>query len=116
MIMRVSWVACLFVLTLMSLPGCRGRTSSIQAATSPESAVAATQRGTPGAGTGLLAAMEGTLGQIYVQVNPSVVNIRTVQRNLSSSQSCRRCQAIPFLRDHKSLYDRGQGWALSGIR
>src|SRR5512134_3570474 len=79
MIRRVPWVACLFVLTLMALPGCRGRMASVQAATHPESA--ATQRGAPGmAVAGLLAAVEGTLGQIYTQVNPSVVNIRTVQR------------------------------------
>src|SRR5262245_36967484 len=70
MIMRVPWVACLCVLTLMSLPGCRARTSSVQAATNPDSASATSQRGTPGtAVVGLLAAVEGTLGQMYVQVN-----------------------------------------------
>src|SRR5262245_28360043 len=57
MIMRVPWVACLFVLTLMSLPGCRGRMSPVQTATGPESAAA--QRGAPGmAVAGLLGALE----------------------------------------------------------
>ena len=60
MIRRVPWIACLFVLTLMSLPGCRGHMSLVQAWTNPESA--STQRGTPGTTrAGLLAAVEGTL-------------------------------------------------------
>ena len=80
MIIRVPWVAYLCVLALESLPGCRGLMSSGQETSSPESAPAAIQRATPRATAGVLAALEGTLGQIYVEVNPSVVNIRTVQR------------------------------------
>ena len=78
---RVPWGICLFVLSLMFLPGCRSRTSSAPADSGPGAASDATPRATPGVATpGFLSAFEGTLGQIYAQVNPSVVNIRTVQR------------------------------------
>ena len=78
---RVPWGICLCVLALMSLPGCGSRMLSAPTVSNPEAASASTQRATPGAATpGLLSAFEGTLGQIYTQVNPSVVNIRTVQR------------------------------------
>jgi len=78
---RVPWGVCLFVLSIVFLPGCRGRASSAPVASSTEAASASSQRATPGAATpGFLSAFEGTLGQIYTQVNPSVVNIRTVQR------------------------------------
>src|SRR4029450_11523414 len=63
MIRRVPWVACLCMLTLMSLPGCRAYMSSLQAATNPESASATTQRGTPGkAVAGLVGAGGGQGG------------------------------------------------------
>ena len=116
MIMRVPWVACLFVLTLMSLLGCRGRTSSLQGQQVPDKRwAAATQRGAPRARAGLLAAVEGTLEQIYAQVNPSVVNIRTVQRQTVVFPVVPEMrQAIPSPRDHKSLSGKGQGRALSG--
>ncbi len=78
---RVPWGICLFVLALMLLPGCGSRTSSASTVSNPEAASGSTQRATHGAATpGLLSAFESTLGQIYTQVNPSVVNIRTVQR------------------------------------
>src|SRR5262245_52440665 len=73
---RVPWVTCLCVLSLMCLPGCSLHMTSAQIRNGPETA-------SPPAGravSSLLAALEGTLGQIYDQVTPSVVNIRTVQR------------------------------------
>ena len=78
---RVPWGICLCVLALMSLSGYGSRMLSAPTVSNPEAASASTQRATPGAATpGLLSAFESTLGQIYTQVNPSVVNIRTVQR------------------------------------
>ena len=109
MIIRVPWVAYLCVLALVSLPGCRGLMSSGQETSSPESAPAATQRGTPGAAAGLLAALEGTLGQIYVQVNPSVVNIRTVQRQTVVFPVVPEMPGYPFPQGPQEFIRQGSG-------
>jgi serine protease Do len=110
MIRRVPWVACLCMLTLMSLPGCRAYMSSLQAATNPESASATTQRGTPGkAVAGLVAAVEGTLGQIYAQVNPSVVNIRTVQRQTVVFPVVPEMPGYPFPQGPQEFIRQGSG-------
>ncbi len=111
MTVRVPWVTCLLVLSLViCLPGCRGRTPSAQAMSNAEVAAAASQRGTPGlAAAGLLAAVEGTLGQIYAQVNPSVVNIRTVQRQTVVFPVVPEMPGYPFPQGPHEFTRQGSG-------
>jgi len=110
MTVRVLWVACLLVLSLICLPGCRGRTPSAQAMSSTEAAAAGPQRGTSGmAAAGLLAAVEGTLGQIYAQVNPSVVNIRTVQRQTVVFPVVPEVPGYPFPQGPQEFIRQGSG-------
>src|SRR5262245_40650042 len=109
MITRVPWVVYLFVLALMSLSGCRGLTSSAQEASSPGNPPAAIQRVTPGAAAGLLAVLEGTLEQVYVQVNPSVVNIRTVQRQTVVFPVVPEMPGYPFPQGPQEFIRQGSG-------
>lgn len=111
MTVRVPWMTCLLVLSLViCLPGCRGRTPSAQAMSSSEAAAAASQRGTPGlAAAGFLAAVEGALGQIYAQVNPSVVNIRTVQRQTVVFPVVPEMPGYPFPQGPHEFTRQGSG-------
>ena len=45
MTVRVLWAACLLVLSLICLPGCRGQTPSVQAMSNTEAPAAGPQRG-----------------------------------------------------------------------
>ena len=109
MIIRVPWVAYLCVLALVSLAGCRGLMSSGQETSSRDSAPTALQRGTSGAAAGPLAALEGRLGQIYVQVNPSVVNIRTVQRQTVVFPVVPEMPGYPFPQGPQEFIRQGSG-------
>ena len=109
MIRRVPWMAYLCVLALMLLSGCRGLASSAPEASSPESTPTAIQRATPRAAAGLLAALEGTLDQIYVGVNPSVVNIRTVQRQTVVFPVVPEMPGYPFPQGPQEFIRQGSG-------
>jgi 2-alkenal reductase len=58
---------------------------------------------------GLLAAVEGTLGQIYAQVNPSVVNIRTVQRQTVVFPVVPEMPGYPFPQGPQEFIRQGSG-------
>lgn len=74
----VPWVTALLVLTVVILTGCASQPGTAPPPAQPNASAAA--RSLPGLPSGVLAAVQGTLGHIYTQVNPSVVNIRTVHR------------------------------------
>jgi len=61
------------------------------------------------AAAGLLAAVEGTLGQIYAQVNPSVVNIRTVQRQTVVFPVVPEVPGYPFPQGPQEFIRQGSG-------
>jgi S1-C subfamily serine protease len=109
MIRRIPWVVYLCVLALMSLMGCHGLVSSAPQASNPESTSATIQRAAPRAAVGLLAALEGTLGQIYVSVNPSVVNIRTVQRQTVVFPVVPEMPGYPFPQGPQEFVRQGSG-------
>ena len=75
------WLVAVLLVSLMVLSGCSiPQFPSVAAAQSATSTPAATQMTTQApASAGAVAALEGTLEQIYTQVNPSVVNIQVSQ-------------------------------------
>ena len=86
-------VVAVLVLSACSVP----RLPGVAAAQSPTAAPTAVPMAAPvvaqSSGTvGAVAALEGVLEQVYVQVNPSVVNIQVVMTASASSQS----QGFPF--------------------
>src|SRR5262245_66226195 len=58
---------------------------------------------------GHLPAVDGTLGQIYVQVNPSVVNIRTVQRQTVVFPVVPEMRGYPFPQGPQEFIRQGSG-------
>ena len=88
----------LLLLPLLLLTGCG---LSVPAALSAPPA-APTAAATPAAATSaassaeVLAALEGTLAQIYDQVNPSVVNIRVVQKQEVTTPVLPEIPGLPF--------------------
>ncbi|MBM3223677.1 MAG: PDZ domain-containing protein [Candidatus Tectomicrobia bacterium] len=110
MIVRVPWVIGLLVLSLVSFLGCSSHTSSAPAPSTPEALSATAQRGLSGAAaTGFMAAFQGTLGQIYTQVNPSVVNIRTVQRQTMVFPVVPEIPGYPFPQGPQEFVRQGSG-------
>lgn len=101
---RVPWVTCLCVFSLLCLPGCSLRVPSAQTQ-SAEATPMPIQRAT----TGLLAALEGTLSQIYTQVTPSVVNIRTVQRQTVIFPVVPEIPGYPFPQGPQEFVRQGSG-------
>lgn len=60
----------------------------------------------------LLTALEGTLQNIYIQVNPSVVNIRVVQKEEASSLTFPQIPGFPFFTpptEKEPQYRQGSG-------
>ncbi len=109
MMMRVPWVTYLSLLCFLSLVGCQGPQASPPAVGTIDAAVTAT-RGAPGLpATGLLAAAQGALGQIYTQVNPSVVNIRTVQRQTVMFPVVPEVPGYPFPQGPQEFVRQGSG-------
>jgi len=53
--------------------------------------------------------VEGTLGQIYTQVNPSVVNIRTVQRQTVVFPVVPEMPGYPFPQGPQEFIRQGSG-------
>src|SRR5262245_44461622 len=110
MTMHRPWGNWLLGLSLVFLLGCSSRTSSAPTASSPEAAAASNPRAIPSAATpGLLSAFEGTLGQIYTQVNPSVVNIRTVQRQTVVFPVVPEVPGYPFPQGPQEFLRQGSG-------
>jgi serine protease Do len=103
-------IGALLVLSLVVLSGLaiglptlasQGNTPAVaQVATSAPAAIAQAAPGNAQTGSipqnSLLAAFEGTLEQIYSQVNPSVVAIEVVQGSSSSSQNQFGVPGLPF--------------------
>ena len=109
MIMRVPWVTYLPLLLCLSLAGCRSQSASPPVPGNVEAPVAA-PRANPGlSSAGLLAAVQGTLGQIYTQVNPSVVNIRTVQRQTVVFPVVPEVPGYPFPQGPQEFVRQGSG-------
>jgi serine protease Do len=107
---HLPWGTCLLVLSLVFLPGCSLRTPSPPVDSGTEAVSASSQRAMPGATTpGLLSAFEGTLGQIYTQVNPSVVNIRTVQRQTVIFPVVPEMPGYPFPQGPQEFIRHGSG-------
>lgn len=79
---RYTWIITILLLSLPILAGCGRPALSIQPATpTPAPTATAAPAVVPaGPSVGALAALEGTLEDIYARVNPSVVNIRVVQK------------------------------------
>src|SRR5262245_44508417 len=110
MTMHRPWGNWLLGLSLVFLLGCSSRTSSAPVDSSPEAGAASSPRATPGTATpGLLSAFEGTLGQIYTQVNPSVINIRTVQRQTVIFPVVPEVPGYPFPQGPQEFIRQGSG-------
>lgn len=73
---RYGWPIALVLISLLLLSGCRSAAPLVEPAAPPAPSAAA-----PPVAGGAVAALEGTLERIYTQVNPSVVNIRVVERS-----------------------------------
>jgi serine protease Do len=94
-----SWIA-LLLLTALVLTGCGAPALAAQATATPvvPVEVSAPQPVAPTTITSsvALAALEGTLEQIYAQVNPSVVNIRVVQQVEASALALPQIPGFEF--------------------
>ncbi len=91
-------VVTLLLSLLLALTSCGLPALSAQSA-APLSAPAATATPTvvsPVTSPGAVAALEGTLERIYTQVNPSVVNIRVVQKEEVASSASPEIPGFPF--------------------
>lgn len=89
-----------FLMVVLSACGSAGLSiaNSVNALSAPtQLAQAPSQQTLPSGASGdLLAAYQGTLEDIYTQVNPSVVNIRVVQRVAASSFAMSQLPGFPF--------------------
>jgi len=102
------------LLSLAILVGCGLAPASLaQSAPQPVPTAIATPAVAPDTpSTNLLAALEGTLENIYAQVNPSVVNIRVVQKQEASSQAMPEIPGFPFFAPQtpeEPQYSQGAG-------
>lgn len=113
---RVPWATWLIML-FFCLSGCTLQTTAGQTAGTAEVLQGHTTRPAAPA-IGLLAAFEGTLGQIYTQVNPSVVNLRTVQRQTVVFPVVPEVPGYPFPQGPQEFVRQGSGsgfvWDLDG--
>lgn len=111
----VPWATWLILLFFLS--GCTLRTSSRQTAGAAETPPSPVSR-LPVASAGLLAALEGTLGLIYTQVNPSVVNLRTLQRQTVMFPVVPEVPGYPFPQGPQEFVRQSSGsgfvWDLDG--
>lgn len=81
MMKRYKWLIAILVLTTLVLTSCSLPVLPAQPTSTPVPLATVTPVVVPvPPSTGALAALEGTLEHIYTQVNPSVVNIRIVQK------------------------------------
>jgi S1-C subfamily serine protease len=95
---RYTSLITLLLLPLLLLTGCG---LSVPAALSapPAAPTAAATPAAPASATSsteVLAALEGTLAQIYDQVNPSVVNIRVIQKQEMTAPALPEIPGLPF--------------------
>ncbi len=93
------WLVAVLLVSLVALSGCSvPQISDVAAAQSATAAPTAHPEVVqPSASDNAVAALEGTLEQIYAQVNPSVVNIQVVQTTLASSSILPQIPSIPDL-------------------
>ncbi|MGE3537605.1 MAG: trypsin-like peptidase domain-containing protein [Candidatus Tectimicrobiota bacterium] len=109
----VTWL----LMLCFCLSGCTLRAPSESAAGTPD--VPQSPPGRPAVvSAGLLAAFEGTLGQIYTQVNPSVVNLRTLQRQTVVFPVVPEVPGYPFPQGPQEFVRQGSGsgfvWDMDG--
>jgi S1-C subfamily serine protease len=108
---RVTWLVVLALVAFVALSGCTPVVSVLSAvqaaglgtgesraaaALAPTATPTTTAPVAPLGSDGLLAALEGRLQAIYVQVNPSVVNIQVTQNAVASSSVQPQVPGSPF--------------------
>jgi serine protease Do len=94
------WIVALLLVSLTVLSGCSipqfpNVAAAAQPATSTPAATAVVAQSPASAGA--VAALEGTLEQIYAQVNPSVVNIKVVQTASASASNIPQIPGFPSI-------------------
>ena len=107
-----AWSLIVLVALLLTVAGCRPQATPATPGPTPTPQAAGPQPAAPSAGA--LAALEGTLERIYARVNPSVVNIRVLQKEEVTLPAFPEIPGFPFFGlpepgRPQEFYRRGQG-------